>query len=75
MLVLREEVEVEYADKMDELRGMYREEMNNQVAQAERDKAKMQSLETSLQDSLRSKRQDYDELKDSVNNIEDLVCS
>ena len=72
MLVLREEVEVEYADKMDELRGMYREEMNNQVAQAERDKAKMQSLETSLQDSLRSKRQDYDELKDSVNNIEDL---
>lgn len=63
MLALREEVEVEYADKMDELRNMYREEMNNQVAAAERDKAKMQSLEKSLQDSLKSKRQDFDEMK------------
>ena len=31
MLELREEVEVEYADKMDELRAMYRDEMNLQV--------------------------------------------
>merc|ERR1712066_687213 len=56
MLVLREEVEVEYADKMDELRTMYREEMNNQVEIAEKDKTKMQEIESSLQDSLRIKR-------------------
>ena len=31
MLVLREEVEQEYADRMDELRNMYKEEMSNQV--------------------------------------------
>ena len=32
MLELREEVEEEYADKMDELRAMYRDEMNLQVS-------------------------------------------
>merc|ERR1711974_529783 len=31
MLEMREEVEVEYADKMEDLRNMYRDEMNNQV--------------------------------------------
>ena len=31
MLVLREEVEQEYADRMDELRDMYKGEMSNQV--------------------------------------------
>merc|ERR1712106_128303 len=63
MLVLREEVEVEYADKMDELRNMYRDEMNNQVEAAEKAKTKMKPLESSLQESLRIKRQDYEEVK------------
>merc|ERR1712241_550173 len=35
MLVLREEVELEYAERMDELRNMYKDEMNNQVELAE----------------------------------------
>lgn len=76
MLVLREEVEVEYADKMDDLRTMYRDEMNNQVELAEKDKAKMQALENSLQDSLRTKRQDYDDVKmkfdEAVSKVSDL---
>lgn len=76
MLVLREEVEVEYADKMDDLRTMYRDEMNNQVELAEKDKAKMQTLENSLQDSLRTKRQDYDDIKmkfdEAVSKVSDL---
>jgi len=76
MLVLREEVEVEYADKMDELRTMYRQEMNNQVELAERDKTKMQEIESSLQDSLRIKRQEYDEVKakcdEAVSQVADL---
>jgi len=76
MLVLREEVEVEYADKMDELRNMYRDEMNNQVEAAEKAKTKMQQIESSLQDSLRIKRQDYEEVKakcdGAVTQVEDL---
>jgi len=63
MLVLREEVEVEYAEKMDDLRVMYRDEMNNQVDTAEREKIKMQSLESSLQESLKTKRQECEEIK------------
>jgi len=76
MLVLREEVEVEYADKMDDLRTMYRDEMNNQVDLAEKEKTKMQALESSLQDSLRTKRQDYDEIKmkydEAISKVTDL---
>merc|ERR1712107_382281 len=34
---LSEEVEVEYADKMEDLRNMYRDEMNNQVSLAEKE--------------------------------------
>merc|ERR1711874_349575 len=41
MLEMREEVEVEYADKMEDLRNMYRDEMNNQVSLAEKEKEKM----------------------------------
>ena len=85
MLVLREEVEQEYADRMDELRDMYKEEMSNQVRlenkhfkgviikyliflhykveMAEKDKERMQGLENSLQDSLKIKRQEFDEIK------------
>ena len=76
MLVLREEVEVEYADKMDDLRGMYRDEMNNQVEAAEREKAKMKGLEASLQETLKTKRQECEELRgkyESANSqVEDL---
>ena len=76
MLELREEVEVEYAEKMDDLRIMYRDEMNNQVASADKDKERMQSLEKSLQESLKSKRQDYDEMKvkfdEAVTSVADL---
>merc|ERR1712181_103290 len=61
MLEMR--VEVEYADKMEDLRNMYRDEMNNQVSLAEKEKEKMQALEKSLQESLRSKRKEFDEIK------------
>merc|ERR1712121_213898 len=76
MLELREEVEVEYADKMEDLRNMYRDEMNNQVSLAEKEKEKMQALEKSLQESLRSKRKEFDEIKvlcdESVSKVTDL---
>merc|ERR1712088_1260885 len=73
---LSEEVEVEYADKMEDLRNMYRDEMNNQVSLAEKEKEKMQALEKSLQESLRSKRKEFDEIKvlcdESVSKVSDL---
>merc|ERR1712203_655988 len=76
MLEMREEVEVEYADKMEDLRNMYRDEMNNQVSLAEKEKEKMQALEKSLQESLRSKRKEFDEMKvvcdESVSKVSDL---
>ena len=75
-LALREEVEVEYAEKMDELRTMYREEMNGQVESAEKDKTKMQMLESSLQESLKTKRAECEELRSkyevSAAQVEDL---
>jgi hypothetical protein len=49
MLALREEVEQEYADRMEELREMYRDEMDSQNEKFEAEKAKMRMLETSLQ--------------------------
>merc|ERR1711974_588105 len=75
MLEMREEVEVEYADKMED-GNMYRGEMNNQVSLAEKEKEKMQALEKSLQESLRSKRKEFDEIKvlcdESVSKVTDL---
>merc|ERR1712008_576979 len=76
MMEMRDEVEVEYADKMEDLRNMYREEMNNQVSNAEKEKTKMQSLEKSLQDSLKSKRSEFDDIKakydESYSKVADL---
>lgn len=77
MLVLREEVEVEYAEKMDELRGMYRDEMSNQVDASEREKARMLELEASLQESLKTKRQEFEDMKskyeDAQVQVQDLT--
>merc|ERR1719278_2354049 len=76
MMELREEVEQEYADRMEELRNMYKEEMNNQVQIAEKEKERMQGLESSLQDSLRLKRQEFEEIKikydDAMTKVSDL---
>merc|ERR1712113_1202755 len=75
-LEMREEVEVEHGDKMEDLRNMYRDEMNNQASLAEKEKEKMQALEKSLQESLRSKRKEFDEMKvvcdESVSKVSDL---
>ena len=77
MLQLREEVEVEYAEKMDELRRMYRDEMSSQVEASEREKARMQGLESSMQESLRTKRQECDEMRtkytEAQGQVEDLT--
>ncbi len=53
MLALRDEVEQEYADRMDELRNMYRLEMDAQSEKFEQEKSKMTNLESSLQETLK----------------------
>jgi len=77
MLELREEVEEEYADKMDELRVMYRDEMNVQVDTAEKEKARMHGLESSLQESLKTKREELEDVRgkyeEAKGQIEDLT--
>ncbi len=49
MIAMRDEVELEYADRMEELRDMYRNEMDSQNEKYEAEKAKMRMLESSLQ--------------------------
>ena len=63
MLALREEVEQEYADRMEELRNMYRDEMDAQGEKSEAERAKLQRMEHSLQETLKAKRLEVDELK------------
>ena len=49
MIALRDEVELEYADRMEDLREMYRSEMDSQNEKFEAEKSKLRMLEASLQ--------------------------
>ncbi len=49
MIALRDEVELEYADRMEDLREMYRSEMDSQNEKFEAEKNKLRMLESSLQ--------------------------
>ena len=63
MMALREEVEEEYADRMEELRNMYRTEMDAQTETYEREREKFRQLETSLSETLKVKRHEADEFR------------
>lgn len=63
MMALREEVEQEYADRMEELRNMYRTEMDAQTETYEKEREKFRSLESSLSETLKVKRQEADEYR------------
>ena len=70
MMALREEVEQEYAERMEELRNMYRDEMDAQNERLVKDKEKARQLETSLSDSLKIKREEADTYKSKANEYE-----
>ena len=53
MMALRDEVEQEYADRMEDLRNMYRVEMDALSEKADKEKEKMAKMEGSLQESLK----------------------
>ena len=72
-MALRDEVEQEYADRMDDLRNMYRDEMDSQTAKFEAEREKMQFLEASLQDTLKSKRKEVEELRVKSHEFETKV--
>ena len=63
MLALREEVEQEYADRMEELRNMYRTEMDTQTETFEREREKFKQLESSMSETLKLKRHEAEEYK------------
>ena len=62
-MALRDEVEQEYAERMEDLRNMYRTEMESQNDKFTADKEKFKQLETSLSDSLKVKREEADNYK------------
>ena len=72
-MALREEVEQEYADRMEELRNMYRCEMDAQNEKYTKEKEKAKQLEMSLSDSLKLKREEADTYKSSANELEGRV--
>ena len=74
-MALRDEVEMEYADRMEELRNMYKDEMDSQAEKFEKEKEKLKYLEQSLQESLTSKRKEVDELRVKSNDFESKVTS
>lgn len=63
MMALRDEVEQEYADRMEDLRNMYRTEMDAQTETYEKEKERFKQLESSLSDILRVKRHEAEEYK------------
>ncbi len=63
MMALRDEVEQEYADRMEELRDMYRTEMDAQSETYEKDLEKAHQLEASMSETLKVKRQEADEFR------------
>lgn len=69
MLALREEVEQEYADRMEELRNMYRTEMDSQTETYEREREKFKQLESSMSETLKVKRQEAEEFKSKCDDL------
>ena len=63
MMALRAEVEEEYADRMEDLRNMYRTEMDAQTETYEKEREKFRQLESSLSETLKVKRQEADEFR------------
>ena len=63
MMALREEVEQEYAERMEDLRNMYRTEMDAQTEIYEKERDKFRQIESSLSETLKDKRHQADEYK------------
>lgn len=69
-MALKDEVEQEYADRMEELRNMYKDEMDAQNEKNVKEKEKAKQLELSLSDSLKLKREEADNYKGKANEFE-----
>merc|ERR1719483_1966028 len=73
MVALREEVEQDYADRMEELRNMYSSEMGLQTENYEKERDKFRMLESSLSETLKVKRQEADEFRTKADSFESKV--
>lgn len=63
MMALREEVEQEYADRMEDLRNMYKTEMDTQTETYERERERFKQVESSMSEILKTKRQEAEEYR------------
>merc|ERR1712025_256637 len=66
-------VEEEYADRMEDLRNMYRTEMDAQTETYEKEREKFRQLESSLSETLKVKRQEADEFRTKADGLESKV--
>merc|ERR1719189_1597968 len=73
MMALREEVEQDYADRMEELRNMYSTEMGLQTENYEKEREKFRMLESSLSETLKVKRQEADDFRTKADSLESKV--
>lgn len=62
MFQMREEVESEFTDRMEQLRDMYKGEIENQSAKLESEKEKARALEDTLRKEIAEKQSEIDEL-------------
>ena len=73
MLALREEVEQEYAERMEELRNMYRDEMDAQNEKTCKDRERAHQMELSLSESLKVKREEAETFRTKSTELEARV--
>ena len=69
-MALKDEVEQEYAERMEDLRNMYRTEMDAQNDKFVKEKEKAKQLELSLSDTLKIKREEADTFKGKATELE-----
>ena len=74
MLALREEVEQEYADRMEELRNMYRVEMDSQNDKTAKERERAHAMELSLSESLKVKREEADTFRAKSDELDARVA-
>lgn len=62
MFQMKEEVEVEFTDRMEQLRDMYKHELEQQAERLEEEQRKSKELEENLRTSINEKQQEIDDL-------------
>ena len=71
MFQMKDEVESEFTDRMEQLRDMYKRELELQAERLEKEKTKSRQLEETLRESITEKQQEIDDLNFYYTNREE----